>query len=68
MVEALDPHGMVLTSNASTNKVFYIILLLWTDRWSHHHAVMASLLGPDLGSQTTLNDAAGVHMISWWSG
>ncbi len=61
MVEAPNLHGMVPTSTANVHKAFDIILMLWIDRWNHSHAVIASLLGPDLERSRGTNDI----MMEW---
>ena len=49
VAEAQNQHGrMVPTSTDDIQTLFNILHMQWTVIWSHHHAITATCVGPDL--------------------
>ncbi len=69
LVEALNPHGMVLISTSNKRKVIYNLHMLWMGIWSPHCAVTTIILvGLDFESQLKSIITAGCRMIPSYIG
>jgi len=69
VIEALNPYGMAPTSTSNTYKVIANLYMLWMGVWIHDHAILTTLVSPDLWSKLrSVSLVVCTQMMIWHRG